>query len=143
MIGGVDMLISIFRYVIYFIMQIIIYFILALTQKTTWEVPMNVYASIHSLAMALTIAALVEFVIFVADLRTFCLFSVKEKIVYLIPVLMSFGFVVLFLFRKEGWLFQLNKRVVLSHMLISAPIWGSIMGVVSSVYLMMKRYNLF
>lgn len=128
---------SIFRYSIFCIMQIIVSCILPFTQKVTWEIPQKTLESVYNLGHYLTILMIAEIVIFIADHRTFIAYPLFWKIFYLLPIVISFMFVFVFLFGDVAILFKHQARI-----LLSANIWGSIVGIIWSILLMTEHYNL-
>ena len=118
-------------------MQIIISFILTLTQKTTWEIPQKVLASVFHLGYGLKILMIIEIVIFVVDFKTFISYSLFWKLFYLLPISISLAFIFILSIGEVGILFHYRANVFLS-----ANIWGSIVGVLWSVILIIKHYSL-
>lgn len=135
--GGDSLLLSITRYSIFCLMQIIISFILTLTQKTTWEIPQKVLDSVFHLGYGLKILMIIEIVIFVVDFKTFISYSLFWKLFYLLPISISLAFIFILSIGEVGILFHYRANVFLSE-----NIWGSIVGVLWSVILIIKHYSL-
>ena len=131
------MLISISRYSIFCLMQIMISFIITLTQKVAWEIPQKVLDSVFHLGYGLTILMIIEIVIFVIDFRAFVTYPIFWKLFYLLPIAIALIFVFIFLFGNVHSLFQHHV-----DMLLYANIWGSVIGVLWSVILIGKHYSL-
>lgn len=131
---GQQMLKSILRYIILGAMMIIIAHMLALSQKTTWEVPTKVIDSICDLGYKLTILTCAEIILFILDFKAFKRYSVFRRIIYLIPVLVSLIFSGIYLFGNVGLFFEYHAEI-----LTTANIWGSVIGAVWAGMLMLKR----
>lgn len=136
--GKVCALMSVFRYSIYTAMLIIISKMLSLTQQTTWEVPSSVMDSMCDLGYKLRLLTIVEIVLFVVDFRTFVFYPVFWKIIYIVPILASLGFIYINVYGNIGALFQYREEL-----LSTANIWGSIIGLIWSGLLMMMRSSNF
>ncbi len=131
------MLISISRYSIFCFMQIVISFILTLTQKTTWEIPQKVLDSVFHLGYGLTILMIIEIVIFAVDFKMFVAYPIFWKLFYLLPIAISLIFVFILFFGNVHSLFHHHVDI-----LLHANIWGSVIGVLWSVFLIVKHYSL-
>lgn len=129
-----DMLKNILRYAVLCAIMIIISHMLALSQQTTWEVPMRVLDSMLSLSSLLQFAMAVEIALFLIDFEAFSQSSLLLKIVYLVPTLFAFGFIAVFAGGEEVKLFRYHAGI-----LSSADIWGSIVAVQWSVLLVTIR----
>ena len=136
------MLRSIARYVVYSAIQILISFILAMTQRTTWEVPSDIFDLIYSLSTALMVAVALEIVIFIVDFKVFLLYPTNMKALYFLIILIAVVLTLICASSKIDWLFQLHGKVFFSKALSIIHIWGSIIGLVWSIILMIKHYSL-
>ena len=127
---------SILRYVVFGAILIIISHMLALSQRTTWEVPARVLGSMLNLSSLLQFAMAVEIALFLIDLEVFSRSSLFLKIAYLVPALFAFGFVAVFAGGNEVKLFRYHADI-----LLSADILGSIVAVMWSALLVAMRGN--